>query len=140
MFSMFLKIFCRKGKHIFLRIEVRLPGSTVLCCISYWALLGKFIYTRQQIENSVNYIHSIRHYNCPKYNSQLETLELREDTAQINKAEQSTVNEQCKNEGYFNESMSGQSMHPWTTDLMSELTQYCDDITILILHHFDTQL
>lgn len=31
-------------------------------------------------------------------------------------------------------------MHHWKTELTSELTQYCHDITILTLHHFDMQI
>lgn len=87
MFLKIINLFCRKDKHIFLRMEVRPPGTTVLCCISYRASLGRFIYTKQQREHSVSYIHNIRHYNCPKNNSQLVALEPLEDMAQINNAQ-----------------------------------------------------
>lgn len=104
MYLKIIKLFCRKGKHTWLRMEVRAPGSAVLCCVSYRALLGQFIYTRQQTERTVNYIHSIRHYSYPEYNCQLVALEPLVDTARINNAQQSNVNQQCKNKGYFNES------------------------------------
>lgn len=55
-------------------------------------------------ESSVNHIHSIQHYNCPKYNSQLAALAPWGDMAWINNAQQSSVSQQCANEGYFSES------------------------------------
>lgn len=94
------------------------------------ALLGQFIYTRRQTESSVNYIHDIRHYNYPKYNSQLVALQPLADTARINNAQRSNVNQQCESEACFNESWhQKQSMHHWTTELTCELTQCRDDIT-----------
>lgn len=118
MFLKIINLFCHKGKHIWLRMEVRAPGSTVLCSISYRALFGQFIYTRQRTESSVNYIRSIRHYNCPKYNSQLVALE-----------PLTALHEQCENEGYFNESWHQNNRY--TTGQPSSVWAH----TILRWHH-----
>lgn len=89
----------------------------------------RLIYTRQRTESSVNHIHSIRHYNHPKYNSQLVALEPLGDMAWINNAQQSNVSSVPMKATSMN-----LDIRTIDAPLSSELTQYRDDITFLTLH------